>query len=179
MAIYTRKGDKGETTLPASGIISKSNIKLECLGTIDELNSCIGLARAFSPEDISKLLVPVQHALAKLQAQIAMPHGSQVRIGSDDVDLLERDIDHIEQMLPEIKRFILPSGSKSASVLHLARTVCRRAEREMVRLKEKEGVDEEALKYINRLSSFLFELARCANKVEGVGDEEPDYYKKP
>ncbi len=178
MPIYTRKGDSGETSIPSAGRISKSDMRIECLGEIDELNSCIGLARAFSPGEISRLLVPVQHALAKLQAQIAMPQGGQIRISSDDVALLEKDIDHMEQMLPEIRRFILPSGSRSSGMLHLARTVCRRAEREMVRLKEKEGMDEEALKYINRLSSFLFELARCANKVEGVDDEEPDYYKE-
>jgi cob(I)alamin adenosyltransferase len=170
--IYTRTGDAGTTRLASGAPVSKSSPRVEAYGAVDEANACIGLARLHTTADdaFDTLLARIQNELFDLGADLATPPwpdeapGQALRIIDSQVERLEREIDAMNETLPALQSFILPGGTPAAAALHLARTVCRRAEREAIRLVEAgEAVDAPALKYLNRLSDLLFVAARYAN----------------
>jgi cob(I)alamin adenosyltransferase len=170
MKIYTRTGDRGETSLYGGKRVKKHNLRIEACGTVDELNSVIGVARSMKvPTDADKVLRGVQNDLFILGADLATPLGrvrkrvQETRIQEDHVRATEAVIDRIQAKLPPLRRFVLPGGSSPASHLHLARAVCRRAERHIVKLSQKEEINPVAIAYLNRLSDLLFVLARLAN----------------
>jgi cob(I)alamin adenosyltransferase len=175
MKIYTKTGDKGETGLFGGGRVLKSSPRIAAYGEVDELNALLGVARAETPhEPIKKALAEVQSNLFVVGAQLASPKGDPKieRITSAHSESLERQMDVMSESLPPLKSFILPGGGKTSAFLHLARTTCRRAERSMVYLANlpDEKVDSWLLIYVNRLSDYLFVLARLANQLESVDD---------
>lgn len=178
MKIYTKTGDKGKTSLFGGQRIEKFNLRIETYGTVDELNSVIGLARAFNKhEELDNLFQLIQNTLFNLGADLATPYGTKFekqvkRITNEHILFLENQIDNMQEKTPEFKNFILPGGEKTASYLHLARTVCRRSERLAVELSVSEEIGENVLKYLNRLSDFLFICARYANVLDNVKDIE-------
>ncbi len=164
--IYTRTGDDGATGLANGDRVDKSSIRIDAIGNIDELNSLIGVIKATDlPNDISGYLLNIQHRLFDIGGEIAAP-GNAV-IDPSSVDRLEELIDSYNEELPQLKEFILPGGSLSASISHLARSVCRRCERSLVELGRTEYLNPETLRYINRLSDLLFVLARTLNQGKG------------
>lgn len=172
--IYTRTGDGGDTALGSGKRVSKTDPRVAAYGTVDEANSVIGLVRLHAEGDIDAMLARVQNDLFDLGADLAVPEsgeepGSALRITQDQVDRLEREIDSLNQRLAPLRSFVLPGGSPCAAHLHLARTVARRAERLIVALMQSEPVNPAALRYMNRLSDFLFVLARHAN-ADGAMD---------
>ncbi len=176
--MYTRGGDRGETGLYGSKRVAKDSQRVEAYGTVDELNSCIGVAVASSvQEEVSRDLRWVQGRLFVAGADLASerPTGGRQdrvpRIGKEDVGKLEAMIDGLQAKLPSLTKFILPGGSALSANLHLARSVCRRAERTVVSLSKKEDVNPEMVPFLNRLSTYLFNAARSANVLEGVEDE--------
>jgi cob(I)alamin adenosyltransferase len=165
MKIYTKTGDKGQTSLIGGTRVPKHHLRIETYGTIDELNSYIGLVRdAFQHEHSRNMLREIQDCLFTIGASLASdPVRSKMKIPDltdSDVSLLEREIDAMSAQLPELKNFILPGGNIVASYCHITRCVCRRAERLVVQLSENEQVNEKILAYLNRLSDYLFVLAR-------------------
>ena len=177
MKIYTRGGDAGETGLFGGGLIGKEHERIEALGAVDELNAALGWANAQLTRDRSReRLEQIQHDLFAIGAQLAMPTeknaapDSNLPLGKTGV--LERWIDELDEELPELRAFVIPGGAPVAAALHLARTVCRRAERAVVRLSRSYEVDELILAYLNRLSDLLFMLARQENHSVGTGDIE-------
>jgi cob(I)alamin adenosyltransferase len=170
--IYTRTGDAGTTRLATGAMVSKADIRVEAYGAVDETNACLGLARVHTAGDaqLDAMLARIQNELFDLGADLSTPAapdevaGSKLRIIDGQVGRLETEIDELNTKLPDLMSFVLPGGTPAAAALHLARTVCRRAEREAVRLIEAgEPVGGPALRYINRLSDFLFVAARWAN----------------
>ena len=176
MKIYTRTGDAGSTGLLGGARIAKDGLRIEAYGTVDELNAALGAARALGTPDaaLDAALARVQVDLFALGAALASAPGRELRAGEGvtaaDIERLEREIDAWEAELPPLRSFVLPGGSGAAALLHLARTVCRRAERSVVRLAREESAPAEILVYLNRLSDLLFTLARLANHRAGVGD---------
>ncbi|MBP7280460.1 MAG: cob(I)yrinic acid a,c-diamide adenosyltransferase [Leptospiraceae bacterium] len=176
MKIYTKTGDKGKTSLASGKRVSKSDELVGLYGICDELNSHIGVAISFLNEDsaIRDPLLITQSILFELGSELAgfrIESNQTSIIFQTDIDYLEKQMDLWLEKLPEMKSFILPGGTKSSAFLHIARTVCRELEREMVSAKEKEvEIFEMSLIYINRLSDFLFVAARFANLEESVGD---------
>jgi cob(I)alamin adenosyltransferase len=173
MKIYTKTGDRGDTSLFGGQRVPKDALRIEAYGTVDELNSVIGCVRAEHPDaEIDEILEEVQHDLFELGADLATPRSvekSRVRrVEGKDVQRLERAIDRMEGSLKPLRSFVLPGGSVAAARLHLARTVCRRAERIVVRLSRNEDIGESMIVYLNRLSDLLFVLARAANHRSGV-----------
>ena len=173
MKIYTKTGDKGETSLFGGKRISKDDQRIEAYGTVDELNSIIGVTRSFSKKpEIDKILARIQDQLFVLGADLATPADAKSRatkrITREDCTILEKIIDEIDAKLPQLKSFIVPGGSKTAGLLHHARTVCRRAERRVVSMQR--GTSEHTVIFLNRLSDLLFVLARYANKLSGADD---------
>jgi len=176
MKIYTKTGDDGQTGLFGGPRVSKDAPRIEAYGTVDELNSVLGLARAETlPESIDALLATIQSELFSLGAELATPNpaakGTHL-IGPGHIQRLEQAIDEYESQLEPLKQFILPGGTTGAATLHLARTICRRAERRLVTLVHScsESISPELLVYLNRLSDLLFVLARAANHAAGVTD---------
>ncbi|MEN3929506.1 cob(I)yrinic acid a,c-diamide adenosyltransferase [Microvirga sp. W0021] len=176
--IYTRTGDKGTTALSNGERRPKYDLRIEAYGTVDEVNACIGLARQYSPSipAMDVMLQRIQNDLFDLGADLATPDRGKplpyepLRIIQKQVDRLETEMDELNSELEPLRSFVLPGGSALASNLHLARTVCRRAERLAVRLfdEPEEPVSEEVVRYLNRLSDFLFVAARYANlKADG------------
>ncbi len=168
--IYTRTGDDGTTALGDGTRVRKDHPRVEAFGTVDEANSAIGavLAVAGLPDPVRECLTRVQHDLFDLGAELCIP-GHRV-IGPAQIERLERDLDAFNATLPPLKEFILPGGGPAASACHLARTVCRRAERRAWSLGAAEAVAAEALIYLNRLSDLLFVLARVAARAEKGGE---------
>lgn len=170
--IYTRTGDAGRTRLATGEPVSKTSPRVETYGAVDETNATIGLARLHTGADavLDAILARVQNELFDLGADLATPArpdeaaGTVLRILGSQVERLEREIDELNGALPPLASFVLPGGAPAAAALHLARTVCRRAERQAVALQEAgEAVSPTALKYLNRLSDLLFVAARWAN----------------
>jgi cob(I)alamin adenosyltransferase len=169
MKVYTKKGDKGKTQLLGGSMVNKNHIKLECYGTIDELNAFIGNiydqeVSAFQKE----ILLKIQNQLFNLGSVISFD-GKKDKIKlpnvtTENIEMMENAIDKMEESLPMLKNFILPSGHPTASICHIARTVCRRAERNLVALGQQEEIDALHLQYLNRLSDYLFVLARTILK---------------
>jgi cob(I)alamin adenosyltransferase len=172
---YTRTGDKGETGLYGGTRVGKENPRVEAYGAVDELNSQIGLARAtVKDRKTSEILRAVQADLFTLGGDLAseLVSANVPRISKSHVDSLEKIVDSIHEKLKPLRRFILPTGSVAAAQLHVARAVCRRAERRITALSKMESINPEAIPYINRLSSLLFELARWTNQQGKVKEEE-------
>jgi len=170
--IYTRTGDLGETSLFAGGRVRKNHLRVETYGTVDELNSWLGLVRAIGvPPRAEEWLERIQNELFVLGADLATPMDANppwlVRMDEAPISALERDIDSMDAELMPMRAFILPGGSQAAAALHVARTVCRRAERLCVALAEREPINPHNLAYLNRLSDFLFTLARWVNLQAG------------
>ncbi len=177
MKIYTKRGDRGETSLLGNEPASKASLRVCAYGDVDELNATLGLARThLAPRDgeLDAILAGLQSALFDLGAELATPPGAAGKastpVGPEDVARLERIIDRLQEELEPQKHFVLPGGSPAAAALHLARTVCRRAERSVVALREKEPVGADALVFLNRLSDLLFVMARAANARAAVAD---------
>lgn len=178
MKIYTKTGDDGTTGLFNGERVSKSSLRVETYGTVDELNSIIGLAYSSnSPEPVKTHLHQISNLLFNLGSDLATPKNPPpsfeiTRLEAKSILFLESLIDLYDDNLPELKRFILPGGSMSASFLHQARTVCRRAERLAVRLTEIDDIGEIPVKFLNRLSDYLFTASRFANKLSDIEDVE-------
>lgn len=172
MKIYTKRGDKGYTSLFGGSKVEKNNLRIQAYGTVDELNSVIGLSLTHPvSKKGSKILNEIQKQLFVLGADLATPLSKKTkvqRIKTGEIEQLELWIDDIESILPALTSFILPGGSKPGAYLHLARTVCRRAERHTVELKWNENISEETIIYLNRLSDLLFVLARFENQEAGI-----------
>ncbi|MFV1980261.1 MAG: cob(I)yrinic acid a,c-diamide adenosyltransferase [Rhodothermia bacterium] len=181
MKIYTKTGDSGTTGLFGGDRVSKHHIRIEAYGTVDELNAAVGLLRSGliiaalpSPDrftEIDTALARIQNELFVLGADLATPSGAKPsvpRVSSLMTTTLELEIDRFSERLPELTSFVLPGGSEAASRLHVARTVCRRAERLVVHASAKESLNPEIVRYLNRLSDHLFVLARLANHLEDV-----------
>jgi len=177
--IYTRTGDAGTTALGSGERVKKSHLRIHAYGTVDETNACLGLVRLHtaSPElaGLDTMLARIQNDLFDLGADLCVPQtpgeaqDGRLRIEQFQVERLEREIDELNSDLEPLRSFVLPGGHAAAAALHLARTVCRRAERLMVELAEAEpaGVSAPAMRYVNRLSDYLFVAARAANAQIG------------
>lgn len=174
MKIYTKTGDHGDTTLFGGKKVSKAHLRVEAYGSLDELNAVLGIVQNKpTPDAVSGLLTQVQSQLFNLGAELASPDkdpNGVTLIGNTEIEALERAIDSMEQSLRPLTTFILPGGSEAASFLHLARTICRRAERRIVELSQQEAIRVDAITYVNRLSDFLFVAARFANHQVSVAD---------
>jgi cob(I)alamin adenosyltransferase len=174
MKIYTRTGDDGTTGLFGGRRVGKDVLRIEAYGTVDELNALLGLARAAVQwPEVDSPLARIQNQLFTLGADLATPLDatpSVSRITETHVAGLEEAIDEAEQLLEPLRAFILPGGDEAAALLHVCRTVCRRAERAVVALARAEEINDCNVRYLNRLSDFLFVLARRANRLAGCGD---------
>jgi cob(I)alamin adenosyltransferase len=176
MKIYTKTGDEGQTGLFGGARVSKASLRVEAYGEVDELNSAVGWARvAVSDPDLDALLNQIQNDLFEVGAELGSTEERKQKsamplITEPQVEALERAIDKYEEGPPPLTSFVLPGGSEGASRFHLARCVCRRAERAVVELGAQEKLRGELLRYVNRLSDLLFVLARYANYVAGVED---------
>lgn len=167
--IYTRTGDKGETGLADGSRLPKDAPRVEALGAIDELNSVLGMLLAESlPEDVRTCLTDVQHDLFDLGGELSVP--GHPMIAESHIARLEQTLDQFNADLPALKDFILPGGSRAAAAAHIARTVCRRAERRVITLAKAEAVSQLAGPYLNRLSDLLFVIARVLNRAAQVPD---------
>ncbi|HEX5633485.1 MAG TPA: cob(I)yrinic acid a,c-diamide adenosyltransferase [Gemmatimonadales bacterium] len=178
MKIYTRTGDAGETALFGGGRVTKDHPRVAAYGDVDELNSVIGLARATEPRDLfDAMLEEIQRDLFAIGGHLATPDPEKVAkalekatLSHERVEAFERAIDEADTELPPLRAFVLPAGSPKAAALHVARTACRRAERNVVHLAVQEAVPELFMVYLNRLSDLLFTLARLANHRAGATD---------
>lgn len=160
MSIVTKTGDKGETSLPGGARVAKTDFRIEAYGTVDELNASIGCALAYiKNSDAKKILHQVQNDLFKIGAELA---GAKKKITAKDTTAIEKEVYKTEKKLPMQKSFILPAGNQSAAHLHLARTICRRAERRVLPCKP----NPEIIRYLNRLGDLLFIYARLENKKD-------------
>lgn len=184
MKIYTKTGDAGETSLFGGKRVKKYDLRIESYGTIDELNSYIGLIRDQKIDDSTfKTLIKIQNELFSIGAMLATPPENEklksgknrlksTIIGTDEITFLELEIDKMEASLKPMTHFILPGGHTTVSMCHIARCICRRAERITVQLNEEQSINENVLTYINRLSDYLFVLARKLANINGA-DEIP------
>ncbi len=173
--IYTRTGDNGSTGLADGTRTEKDSARIVAVGEVDELNSVIGMVLSQEPgEAVYECLTDIQHDLFNLGAEISLPTKSLVT--ADDVERLERVLDGFNKDLPPLKEFILPGGGAAATTCHLARAVCRRAERALVSLSRSEQVDGTALRYLNRLSDLLFVLCRVLARQSSAGEV---YWRSP
>ena len=178
MKIYTRTGDAGETGLFGGGRVSKDSVRVEAYGAVDELNACLGLALTMGLVEATwERLTTVQGDLMSLGAHLATPQPEPPRrrpilppLPLGRISQMEEWIDGMWEKLPPLQNFVLPGGVPGAATLHLARVVCRRAERSVVRLGAEEGVEEGLVQYLNRLSDLLFAMARMENDEAGKGD---------
>ena len=179
MKIYTRRGDAGETDLFGGPRVAKDHLRVEAYGAVDELNAALGAAAAASRDEaVRALCARLQGTLFDLGAYLASPDPQRrakagiPEPGAEDAAGLEAEIDAFETELAPLRRFVLPGGTPAAAAFHVARTVCRRAERRAVALAREEPLEAGAIRYLNRLSDLLFTLARVENARAGVGDVE-------
>lgn len=175
MKIYTKKGDAGETGLYGGERVSKDDLRIRTYGTMDELNAVLGvvLSEPGAPQDLAARILRIQGELFQLGAELATPKSKKVAtrlLEQAEITALENEIDAMEAKLQPLKTFILPGGSRTSALLHLARTVSRRVERELVTLHHAEPVRTIVLQYVNRLSDYLFVCARFANHEARVND---------
>ncbi len=177
--IYTKTGDKGETGLMGGGRVAKNHVRVAAYGEVDETNAAIGMVLCTAPASFAaELLTEIQRDLFTIGAALATPEPERLKqaqrdkaaIAPDRIAALERAIDAADEEIAPLKAFVLPGGSPKAAALHLARTVCRRAERAVVGLAREQHVAPDALVYLNRLSDLLFTLARLANHRAGIPD---------
>jgi cob(I)alamin adenosyltransferase len=178
--VYTRTGDRGETALVGGKRVPKDSLRIEAYGAIDELNSIVGLARVFNEESLDageahqfldEVLCQIQDELFDIGSELATPaeffQQGMYRVSEDEIDRLEKLMDKCQEDLEPLKSFILPGGGRVGAYLHQSRTVCRRAERDILRLSREEEVNPDVLKYINRLSDLFFVLSRWIAKQTG------------
>jgi cob(I)alamin adenosyltransferase len=177
--IYTKTGDKGDTGLFGGGRVPKYSLRIDAYGTVDELNSFVGLASTeVKDTDVEALLEKIQNELFTVGSNLAAPDidkdkkGIIPKVDEDFIKDAENAIDKFEEKLEPLKNFILPGGSKGAALLHVCRTVCRRAERKVVELKSTEIVNDNIVIFLNRLSDLFFVLARYENQVSGIPDKK-------
>ena len=178
MKIYTKRGDRGETSLLGNVAASKASPRVTAYGEVDELNAALGVARALAiaktDGELDAILAGLQSTLFEVGAELATPPGTTSKaslpVGAEEAALLESIIDRLEESLPAQKHFVLPAGTPAAALLHQARTVCRRAERAVVALSALEPVSPNLVVFLNRLSDLLFVMARTANARAGVED---------
>jgi len=177
MKIYTKTGDKGETGLFGGDRVSKSSERIEAYGTVDELSSFLGLAKSeVKDKEVKKLLEKIQNELFTVGSDLATPDTEKnkklniVRVPEKFYTDAEKAIDYFEGKLEPLKNFILPGGTKTSALLHVCRSICRRAERKIVKLNGSEKISENILVYVNRLADLFFVLARYENKSAGVQD---------
>lgn len=177
--IYTRTGDDGSTGLGDGSRTGKDSLRVNAYGTVDELNSALGMTLAADgvDDDIREALVQIQHELFDLGGELCIPGMEMIQ--GRDIDRLETVLDGFNADLPPLKDFILPGGGAAASACHLARTICRRAEREVVALGRVEAVRPEAQRYLNRLSDLLFVLARVLARRSGHGEVLWQHERRP
>jgi len=178
LKIYTKGGDRGETSLFDNTRVSKADSRVDAYGDVDELNACLGAVRANGVDrDLADTLETIQKELFAIGAKLADPTAriaarvTKATVGDAKVARLEETIDRLETELEPLKGFILPGGTLSGALLHMARTVCRRAERRVVALGD-EAIDQVVLAYLNRLSDLLFVMARAVNRRAGVPETE-------
>ncbi|GII96547.1 cob(I)yrinic acid a,c-diamide adenosyltransferase [Sinosporangium siamense] len=178
MKLYTRGGDKGETGIWGGKRVGKDTARIEAIGSVDECNALIGLAIAMGlPGDIGRMLETAQNNLFVVGGELMAPsrEGSGTslpRLSGDEIQALEGMIDELDARVPPLRNFILPGGVQAAAQLHVARTVCRRAERRAAQLNRQEGVSEYVLAYLNRLADLLFVMARAANHSAGAAETQ-------
>ena len=171
--IYTRGGDAGETSLGDGSRVSKLDGRIEAFGTVDELNAALGVVLAGElPAELRDVLARVQNELFDLGADLSVPAGveGRLRVEQSMVNRLEQECDRFNADLPELRSFVLPGGTEAAARLHVARTLCRRAERDALRAAAGEKLGPLVVVYLNRLSDLLFILARAANALAGAGE---------
>jgi len=175
--VYTKSGDRGETSLVDGSRVSKSHLRVGAYGDVDELNSWLGLARVgLADRQLNEALGKIQNELFIVGADLASPMSIQVpRITEEHLTEMEQLIDQLLEELEPLREFILPGGSQLGATLHLARTVARRAERLVVALSEREEINEYALSYLNRISDLLFVMARVANKRASIQDHSANF----
>ncbi len=167
--IATKTGDDGTTGLADGSRVAKDSLRIAALGEVDELNSHIGIIAAFQiPDDVRRILNRAQHQLFDVGAELCVPGSNKV--GDDYVSELDAALEHFNAPLPALREFILPGGCPAAAAAHVARTVCRRAERVLIALAGEEEVSKPVRQYVNRLSDLLFVLARVINRAAGVDD---------
>jgi len=173
--IYTKAGDKGETHLAGGQRVPKDSLRIECYGTVDELNAFTGMARMSAKEplpELAAILLRIQHELFNLGSILATRpadvHPKQARITDAEIEQLEHEIDRMNEVLAPLRSFVLPGGTRLNTELHACRTICRRAERIAVSLAREEEIPAEAIRYLNRLSDAFFVFSRWANHVLGV-----------
>jgi cob(I)alamin adenosyltransferase len=182
--VYTRTGDRGETSLVGGKRVPKDSPRIDAYGTIDELNSVVGLARVFNAESLDageahrfldEVLCRLQDELFDLGSELATPpeffQPGMYRVGDDEIVRIEKLIDRCQEDLEPLNSFVLPGGGRVGAYLHQCRTVCRRAEREILRLSRAEDINDQAIKYVNRLSDLFFVLSRWIAKQTG----EPEF----
>ena len=175
MTIYTGRGDEGLTDLRDRSRVSKTNVRIEAYGVVDEANSLIGRARPTGYDDVDGWLTGVQNHLHIIQAEFSMPESDEPAIDEEHVEEIEGWIDTADEELEPLTEFILPGGGDSGAALHHARSVTRRAERRAVELANSEPINAEALVYLNRLSDALFTFARLVNARDEIPEESPSY----
>jgi cob(I)alamin adenosyltransferase len=171
--IYTRGGDAGQTSLGDGSRVSKLDLRLAAYGTVDELNASLGVVLAAElPDELRPVLERVQNELFDVGADLSVPMGREgrLRVAQSQIDRLETDCDRFNADLPELRSFVLPGGTPASAGLHVARTICRRAERETLRAAQEHELDPLTAIYLNRLSDRLFVLARAANAVAGQNE---------
>jgi len=172
--IYTRGGDAGQTSLGDGSRVSKLDLRLAAYGTVDELNAALGVVLAGdTPDELRTVLERVQNELFDVGADLSVPLGREgrLRVAQSQIDRLEEDCDRFNAELPQLRSFVLPGGTQAAAGLHVARTICRRAERETLRAAQDHELDPLTGVYLNRLSDLLFVLSRAANAA--AGRDEP------
>ncbi|WP_435095147.1 cob(I)yrinic acid a,c-diamide adenosyltransferase [Halarchaeum sp. P4] len=177
MTIYTGRGDEGRTDLRGAERVSKTDARIEAYGTVDEVNSLLGVVAPTGYDDVDEALTAAQNHLHIAQADLATPDpdNGDHRVQESHVEEVESWIDDADEELDPLTNFVLPGGSEAGAKLHHARSVARRAERRAVALAEEEAVNETVVVYLNRLSDALFTLARLVNAREGVHEDEPTY----
>ena len=174
--VYTKTGDDGTTGLVGGNRVKKYDARLEAYGTVDELNASIGVLRSYDlPADVYELLIQIQNKLFNIGSRLASDEKGEsftagLKITEENIKVLENAIDEFEIYLPELKGFVLPGGEFSVAQCHVARTICRRSERRIVEFAESYPVQSETIKYVNRLSDFLFVLARKLAFDKNVDD---------
>jgi len=172
--VTTKTGDQGDTTLGDGSRVSKDNARIQCLGSIDELNASIGLALVTSTEDHAAELESIQNDLLNIGGELSIPLVEKPLLHADRVDFLEKRIESINKQLLPLEEFIIPGGNETGARLHVARSICRRAERNLVSLKNTEKLSTNILKYLNRLSDYLFVLARLVIDITGCKETQWD-----
>jgi cob(I)alamin adenosyltransferase len=179
MKIYTKRGDKGKTSLLSGEKVDKSNLRINAYGSVDELNSFIGLLEAGDiHQEHKEFLTNIQNKLFNIGSRLAQKGNDKLKIPKiteDDISLIEKKIDDMNTKLDPLKVFIIPGGNIQTAYSHVCRSVCRRAEREIVLLASKEKIDEIIIQFVNRLSDYFFVLARMISKETGIKEKSCKY----